>query len=292
MGASGKHFDRDGLCRKGGGSPEAQPASSLPRPARRPRSHEAILLAILLLLARRARAQFLSDLAPDRPLAIEDARPVSYRALSGAIDWTYSLRKGSLNDYGPGFSLLYGPLRGLETGVAIRWVTRPGRNADRGIASGDLDLHALYQIADETGTRPAVAARVGVQLPTGLDSKGTDLHLAALATRSFDAFRLHANLRYTRLGATNTLERRDRYEGAVGVDFLPNPRGTTDTIVLADAVVRSNPVLGGTTIMLLELGARRRIGPQTLLFAGAGTEITGLPDRARLRLRLGLTHLY
>jgi hypothetical protein len=287
-----KRSDGDGLCRTGGRLPGAEAASSLPQPARRPRSREAILLAIVLLLARRAGAQFLSDLAPDRPLAIEDARPVSYRALSGATDWTYSLRKGSLNDYGPGFSLLYGLLRGLETGADIRWVTRPGRNADRGIASGDLALHALYQIADETGTRPAVAARVGVQLPTGLDSKGTDILLAALATRSFDAFRLHANLRYMRLGATNSLERRDRYEGAVGVDFLPPGSGTTDTIVLADAVVRSNPVVGGTTIVLLELGARRRIGPQTLLFAGAGTEITGLPDRARLRLRVGLTHLY
>jgi hypothetical protein len=292
VGAREEHFDRDGLCRKDGARPGALPASSLPRPARRPRSSEAILLGILVLLARPARAQFLSDLAPDRPLAIEDARPVSYRAFSGATDWTYSLRKGSLNDWGPGFSLLYGPLRGLETGAAIRWVTRPGRNADRGIASGDLALHALYQIVDETGTRPAVAARVGVQLPTGLDSKGTDLQLAALATRSFDAFRLHANLRYMRLGATNSLERRDRYEGAAGVDFLPPRSGTTDTIVLADAVVRSNPVVGGTTIVLLELGARRRIGPQTLLFAGAGTEITGLPDRARLRLRIGLMHLY
>ena len=43
---------------------------------------------------------------------------------------------------------------------------------------------------------------------------------AALATRSFDAFRLHANVRYTRLGAINSVERRDRYEGVLGVDFV------------------------------------------------------------------------
>jgi hypothetical protein len=252
-----------------------------------------LLAALLLLGARAATGQFLSDLEPERPLQMEDARPISYRAFSGSTDWTYSLRKGSLNDYGPGLSLLYGPLRGVETGAAVRWVTRPGRNADRGIDSGDLLLHALYQVVDETADRPAIAARVGVQVPTGLDSKGTDLLLAGLATRSFDAFRLNANLKYTRLGAVNSMERRDRYEGIVGVDFpMPGARGLTDTLLLLDAAVRSNPVLGGTTILQVEAGARRRIGPQTLFFAGAGSELTGQPDRARLRLRVGLTHFY
>lgn len=251
----------------------------------------ALVAAAALLLAKVAGAQFLSNFEPERPLAMEDANPVAYRGFSGSADWTYSLRKGSLNDYGPGFSLLYGPLRGLETGAAIRWLTRPGRNASRGIASGDLDLHALYQIVEESGPLPAIAARVGLQFPTGLDSKGTDLHVAALATRSFDDFRIHANVRYTRLGAISGQERRDRYEGVLGTDFLP-PGGSTDTIFMADFSARSNPLQGAETIYQLEAGARRRIGPQTLVFLGAGTELTGLPDRARLRIRVGITHVY
>ena len=138
---------------------------------------------------------------------------------------------------------------------------------------------------------PAIAARVGLQFPTGLDSKGTDLHVAALATRSFDDFRLHANVRYTRLGAISGQERRDRYEGVLGTDFLP-PGGSTDTILMADFSARSNPLQGADTIYQLEAGARHRIGPQTLVFLGAGTELTGLPDRARLRIRVGITHVY
>ena len=56
--------------------------------------------------------------------------------------------------------------------------------------------------------------------------------------------------------------------------------------------MRSNPVLGQNTILEVQLGARRRIGPQTLLFAGAGSELTGRSDRARLTLRFGVTHVY
>ena len=75
---------------------------------------------------------------------------------------------------------------------------------------------------------------------------------------------------------------------------MPSLRGLTDTVVVADVSLRSNPVLGpgASSILLVELGARHRIGPQTLVFAGAGSEVTGLPDRARLTLRVGLTHLY
>jgi hypothetical protein len=258
-----------------------------------PSSHgRLLLLASLLLAARPAAAQFLSDLEPERPLEMEDARPVAYREFSGSVDATYSGRQDRFHDYGPGFSLLYGPLRGLETGAAVRWVTRPERNANRGVSSGDLNLHALYSVVEESSGWPAVAARVAVQFPTGLDSKGTDLTLGALATRSFDAFRLHANVLYTRLGAVNSVERRDRYEGVVGMDFVASPREMTDTIWMADLAARSNPVLGAETIVLVEAGARHRIGPQTLVFLGTGTELTGRRDRTRLQVRLGLTHVY
>lgn len=260
----------------------------------RPRAAGRLFLlgAGLLAAGRGAQAQFLSDLEPDRPASMEDARPVAYRAFSGSADWTYSIRKDHVHDYGPGFSLLYGPLRGVETGAEVRWVTSPERNANRGIASGDLILHALYGIVEESAEMPALAARVAVQFPTGLDSKGTDLQLAALATRSFDAFRLHANFRYTRLGAVNVVERRDLYEAVLGTDFLPSLSGRTDTILLADVSARSNPVLGAETIFQLEAGARHRIGPQTLIYAGTATEFTGRKDRTRLRLRIGITHAY
>jgi hypothetical protein len=250
-----------------------------------------LLLAILLLTAA-ASAQQLSDLEPERPVSLQDARPTSFHEFSGSVDWTYNVRKDARDDYGPGFSLLYGLARSLEVGANVLYVTSPGSNARRGISSGDLNVHALYGITAESATMPALALRVGVQFPTGLDSKGTDLHMAALATRSFDGIRLHANFLWTRLGATVPNERNDRFEGITGIDWTVGRHGRTDTLLVVDADVRSNPVIGGNPILSIEAGTRRRIGSQTFVFLGAGSALTGEHARAGLRLRAGLTHTY
>jgi hypothetical protein len=250
------------------------------------------LSGILLFAATAAVGQQLSDLEPNRPLAMEDARPISYREFSGSADYTYNVRRGGLNDDGPGFSLLYGALRGLEVGGSIAYLTRPGRNAARGVSSGDIVLHALYSLRTESEQWPALAIQAGVEFPTGLDSKGTDLHLAGLATRSFESFRVHANFLYTRLGATEPFEHTDRFEGILGFDKVVGPLGLTNTLLLADAIIRSNPVRGGNVIAGFEAGVRQRIGSQTIFFFGAGSDVTGGQDRARLRLRAGFSHAY
>jgi hypothetical protein len=252
----------------------------------------AILTALLSIVANAAAAQQLSDLEPDRPVTLEDARPVSYRAFSAAADWTYNVRKDSRDDYGPGFSLLYGAARNLEVGGSVRYVTSPGSNAQRGISSGDIQLHTLYGIATERPSFPALAVRVGVGFPTGLDSKGTDLHVALLATQSFDVLRIHVNGIWTHLGDTGTSERRERWEGVAGADWVVGRHGTTDTLLVVDTDVRSNPVLGGTLIVTVEAGARQRIGSQTFVFFGAGSAVTGEKDRATVRLRAGISHIF
>jgi len=249
-------------------------------------------LASLLVAASPASAQFLSNLERERPVAVEDAAPVPYRGLSAALDWTYNWRSGGGNDEGPAWTLVYGAVRNLELGASQRYVTRPGTNALRGISSGDLELHALYGIVSEGAKRPALGARIGVAFPTGLDSRGTDLQLAGLATRSFDAFRVHVNVRWTRLGDTVPTERADRFEGGLAVDFLASARGSTDTLLLASVTVRSNPVLEGPAVGDVDLGVRHRVGTQTILFGALGSELSDKPDRPRLRARVGLSHVF
>jgi len=251
-----------------------------------------LLLGLLPLGVARLIGQQLSDLEPERPIALEDARPVSYRAFSGSADWTFNVRKDSRDDYGPAFSLLYGLARRLEVGASVRYVTSPGSNAQRGVSSGDIQLHALYGIATEGAALPAVALRVGVEFPTGLDSKGTDLHVALLATRSFDILRLHANALWTHLGDTGSSERRERWEGIAGADWVVGRFWRTDTLLVADADLRSNPVRGGGAILSLEAGVRQRIGSQTLVFFGVGSALRGEQDRTNLRLRAGISHIY
>jgi hypothetical protein len=253
-----------------------------------------IAAAIFIVLAcagSPAGAQIVSDLEAERPIGIEDARAIPYRAILAAVDWAYNQRSGS-DDTGPGFSILYGAARGLELGASLRYVTSPDRNALRGITSGDLEVHALYALTSESARVPAIAVRVGLLFPTGLDSRGTDLLVGALITRSFDAFRLHGNARWVRLGDTIAVERADRLEGGLGVDFLPSRRGSTDMVLLAGVQVRSSPLVDGETILEAELGARRRIGARTVFFAGVGSQLTGEGDRAKARVRAGISHFF
>jgi hypothetical protein len=251
-----------------------------------------LFAALLLITVSPLPAQVLPNLEPERPLAVEDAAPIPFRAISAALDWTYNLRRGGLNDQGPGLSISWGVLRKLEIGAAQRYVTRPGRNALRGISSGDLGLHALYGVVEEGPRHPALAARIGVVFPTGLDSRGTDLEIGAIATRSFDKLRAHASIRWTRLGDIVPTERADRLEAGLAFDFLMSAAGRTDTLLLADVTVRSSPLITGNAIVDVEIGARQRIGIQTALFGAVGSQISDTPDRPRLRARLGISHLF
>jgi hypothetical protein len=251
-----------------------------------------LFAALLLTTTPPLSGQILPNLEPERPLDVEDATPIPFRALSAAVDWTYNLRRGGLNDQGPGFSVTYGAVRNLEVGFAQRYVTRPGRNALRGISSGDAELHALYGLVEEGPRRPALAARLGVVFPTGLDSRGTDLELGAIATRSLDALRVHVNLHWTRLGDILPTERADRVEAGLALDFLASAAGRTDTLLLADVTVRSSPLVTGNAIVDVEVGARQRIGIQTAVFGAIGSQISDTPDRPRLRVRLGVSHLF
>jgi hypothetical protein len=116
--------------------------------------------------------------------------------------------------------------------------------------------------------------------------------MAALATRSFERIRVHANFLWTRRGATRATERADRIDGILGADCLVNTRGQTDTLLVTDIGLRTNPVLGGTDILFVDGGLRQRIGVQTIFFLGAGSELKGDRDRAHFTMRVGLTHIY
>jgi hypothetical protein len=251
-----------------------------------------LLITIALLAAPSLSAQILPNLEPERPLSIEDATPIPFRALSVGLDWSYNFRRSALDDEGPGLTVTYGALRSLEIGAAQRYVTRPGRNALRGISSGDLEFHALYGLVEESARNPALAARIGVVLPTGLDSRGTDLELGAIGTRSFEKFRTHASFRWTRLGDIVPGERADRLEGGIAVDFLANSAGRTDTLLLASVTVRSSLVVNENANLDVEAGVRQRIGTQTVVFGGIGSQLTGRSDRTQLRLRAGISHLF
>jgi hypothetical protein len=246
----------------------------------------------LLLFAADSGAQPIADLERERPLSIEDARPIVYPGFSIAADLAYNVRKEGPNDFGPAVSLRYGAARKLELGAGIRWVTSPDTNAARGVRSGDLRVHALYRAVEESATAPAVAFRADLIFPTGLDSRGTDLELSAITTRSFQAARVHANLRWERLGDVLANERADRFFFGIATDFLPPGHETTDLLLAAGMTLRSSALVDGSANIGAETGLRWRVGMKTIVFGFLGSEFAGDEARARLSMRAGATHQF
>ncbi|HET9794286.1 MAG TPA: hypothetical protein VFS34_07475 [Thermoanaerobaculia bacterium] len=252
----------------------------------------AVLAAAAAGLAHPAAAQEVSNLEAARPVAMEDAAPLERGTYSASADYAYARRLDNVDYAGPAFSLVAGVLRGLEIGADSRLLTNPTMNASRGIGSGDLDIHALAALHTETDHAPALAVRADGILATGFASHGTNVSAELIATRSFESFRLHATAGALYVGSTRPDERRNRVYGLIGFDARPFGPWRTDTLAMADVVVRQSVLTGGKVSVGIELGLRHRIGLQTLFYAGMGGEVAGDPDRVRYRGLLGLTHTF
>jgi hypothetical protein len=253
----------------------------------------AALAALAIFLAAGAlSAQQISNLEAGRPVSIEDAIPVARGAFSLSVDYAGARRFDGVHYAGPAVALLYGFAPGFEAGAQTRWVTNPRLNASRGIGSGDVDLHVLGSVADEAPRMPAVAVRADVLLPTGIASHGTNASLEALFTKSFARVRVHANFSALYVGDTRRAERRNRVAAILGADApLPGP-WNTDTLLLADVVFRQSVLHGDQPTVGFELGVRRRIGVQTLFYAGVSSDVVGEEGRLRYRGLFGVTHAF
>ena len=245
-----------------------------------------------LLAAAPAGAQQISNLESGRPVTMDDATPLAPGSLSFSADYAYARRLDNVDYAGPAFSLVGGVVPGLELGAETRLLTNPRLNASRGIGSGDLDVHLLGAVRKESAGAPGLAVRVDAFLPTGFASHGTNLSAEVIATRSFDSFRLHATLGDIYVGSTRPSQRRNEVYGVLGFDVPAFGPWRTDTVAMADVVVRQSVLTGGNVSVGVELGLRHRIGMHTLFYAGLMSEVAGEPDRVRYRGILGLTHFF
>jgi hypothetical protein len=223
---------------------------------------------------------------------MEDATPVAPGTYSGSSDYAYAKRLDGVDYAGPALALVYGLPARLELGGETRLLTNPRLNARRGIGSGDLDVHLMGELATENGSLPAVAVRFDAILATGFASHGTNLVPELLVTKSFETFRLHANLGGEYIGSTRVDERRNRLFAVVGFDSAPGGGWNTDTLGMMDVYVRQSVTEGGKTIVGVELGVKRRIGMQSVFYAGLLSEVAGDRQRIRYRGLLGLGHWF
>jgi hypothetical protein len=112
-----------------------------------------------------------NNLDEGRPLRLEDAYPIAYGELSAETGARVSLNRQSPDRVAFPVELLYGAYRNLQVGIGSTLATEP-RTIDETEKSGDLRTFALYNVNQETLRLPALAAKLSLDFPTGIHSRG------------------------------------------------------------------------------------------------------------------------
>ncbi len=253
-----------------------------------PYSAGALSLVLLLWPPVPSWALDHDNLDPNRPIGMEDAYaiPKGEIGLEGGVRFN-DRREGRTNvTFQP--QIIYGAFANTQIEIQGDIFTDPqslvGANK-----SGDLHLGLLYNFNTETLTLPAMAVRVEVDLPTGVNSKGVDTQLTGILTRSFGRLRMHLNAGYTVLGSPQGQERPGAYRAVAAVSYpLGYPNSLRDTLI-ASIYTRQSDVREQRNHTGVEIGIRHQLTSRLVVDGGLGTEFLGPSDRAVLLGTMGLS---
>jgi outer membrane putative beta-barrel porin/alpha-amylase len=246
------------------------------------------LLAVLLLVPVSAEAIDHKNLDEGRPLRLEDAYAIATGeiALEAGAGFTLQ-RRGPDHGVFP-IELLYGALPNVQIGVGMTLATEP-RKVDEPTKSGDIRVGALYNLNQETLVIPAFGVKVEVELPTGVESKGVDVEIKGVVTKSIERLSLHVNAAYLFVTDTDRGERDGRYELVLGASYpIGAPKFTRATLV-GDVFTEQSTHRGEANVVGAELGLRYQLTPSMIWDVGVGTEFAGPSERSRFFMSTGLS---
>jgi hypothetical protein len=237
------------------------------------------LLAAIVLAPASALAIDHKNLDEGRPLRLEDAYAISTGEIALEAGAGFTLRRrGADRGFFP-IELLYGALPNFQIGVGTTLSTDP-REIDEPTKSGDVRIGALYNFNQETLVMPAFGVKLEVELPTGVESKGVDVEVKGIVTKSFERLSLHFNAAYLFLTDSGRGERDGRYELVLGASYpVGAPRFTRATLI-ADVFTEQATHRGESNVVGTELGLRYQLTPSIVWDVGVGTEFAGPSDRS------------
>ena len=208
------------------------------------------------------------NLDTGRPIAVEDAQPIEYRALEsqwGLPRFARERRGHWILSIEPEFK--WGAYKDLQFGLSSEYiiVRENGRTI---LPSRDRQVHLLYNFNHEGPRMPAIALRPELAIRTGgFGSQHEHGSLKLIVTKTIHRNRLHFNGSYTigptaRAGRGGDLVSRFfygvAYERTLPLQFL---------VLLADVYARK-PMDHAPTEVVFELGARVQLAPAWVLDAG------------------------
>ena len=247
-----------------------------------------VISTLLWLGAQPSWALDHDNLDKNRPLRLEDAYPIAKGeiALEGGSRFVDGYQGKTRFVFQP--QILFGAFYNTQIEIGGDLFTEP-TTLESAEKSGDLRVGALYNFNTETINLPALAAKVEVEFPTGLRSRGVDATVGGILTRSFGRWRTHLNAEYTVVGSARGTERNGLYRLAAGVSYpLGYPMRFRETLI-ADVFTRQSELSGGRNPTGVEVGLRHQFSSRVVLDGGIGTEFAGPSDRSAIFGTVGLS---
>jgi hypothetical protein len=229
-----------------------------------------------------------SNLDKGRPLQLEDPYPIATGEIAVEAGLGFTIERRSEDRGFFPIQVLYGAYPNSQLGIGTTLSTDP-REIDEQERSGDLNLEALYNFNQETLNLPALGVKLELNLPTGVDSSGTDVSLTGLVTKSFGHLSLHVNAGYAFLSGEDPGERDGRYEIILGASYPIGAPHYTRLTVLGDLFTEQSVARGESNITGAEVGLRYQLTYRAVLDAGLGSEFAGPTDRSSFYLTTGLS---
>jgi hypothetical protein len=239
------------------------------------------IVAVLVLTPLSTFAIDHKNLDEGRPLRLEDAYSISTGEVEVEMGAGFTLqRRGPDRGFFP-VEVLYGALPNFQIVVGTFLSTDP-HEVDERPKSGDLRLSALYNFNQETLTIPAFGVKLGLDAPTGIDSRGFAVELKGMVTKSFGRLSIHFNGGYEFFTDSRRDERDGQYSLVLGASYpVGAPKFTRATLV-ADVFTEQSVHRGEPRIVGTELGLRYQLTPCIVWDIGVGTEFAGPGDRCRV----------
>jgi hypothetical protein len=249
-----------------------------------------VALAVATLPSATALAIDHNNLDPGRPVRIEDAYPVSHGEFVLELGAGFAADRNSPDRFLGTGELLYGAFPNFQLGLAGFGSTQP-HDIEGDPKSGDLQLSGLYNFNQETLTLPAMAAKLTLNFPTGVDSSGVDAEVKAIFTKSIGTVSFHFNAAYEFYSDTSEDEEDGRWKFALGSSIPLGAPHSTRTTLVADIFAEEGARTGSAETIGAEIGVRYQLTERIVLDAGVGTEFAG-DDRSPVFAAIGVSILF
>ena len=227
------------------------------------------------------------NLDGERPTFIADAYPIERWAFELSMPWRYERTSSGGSAHVFGAELSYGIFRNGQVGLELPLAAvDQGPETTWGLAG--LRAFGLYNLTTESGAWPAVSFRADLAMPVGANGgDATRGGVQVLATRSFGAQRLHANVSAA-AGPDNgaLVESLPRWSAGLALDrtFI------RESLLLIGEMYALRHGSDEPTETVASIGARWQLTPTLVIDGGVGRRLSNTgPD---VTVTFGVSHAF